>query len=45
MTINSQDCSNKEIIVEEFNIFFATVGEKIDQKMFANMKGQAIEII
>ena len=22
MTINGQDCSNKEIIVEEFNTFF-----------------------
>ena len=31
MTINGQDCSNKEIIVEEFNAFFATVGEKIKQ--------------
>ena len=33
MTINSQDCSNKEIIVEEFNTFFATVtvGEKIEK--------------
>ena len=28
-----QDCSNKEIIVEEFNIFFATVGEKIEQNI------------
>ena len=32
MTINGQDCSNKEIIVE-FNKFFATVGEKIDQNI------------
>ena len=33
MTINGQDCSNKEIIVEEFNKFFATVGEKIEQNI------------
>ena len=33
MTINDQDCSNKEIIVEEFNTFFATVGEKIEQNI------------
>ena len=33
MTINGQDCSNKEIIVEEFNTFFATVGEKIEQNI------------
>ena len=28
MTINGQDCSNREIIVENFNTFFATIGEK-----------------
>ena len=33
MTINGQDCSNKEIIVEEFNNLFATVGEKIEQNI------------
>ena len=33
MTINGQDCSNKEIIVEEFNKNFATVGEKIEQNI------------
>ena len=44
MTINSQDCSNKEIIVEECNTFFATIGEKIN-KIFANMKGRTVEII
>ena len=33
MTINGQDCSNKEIIVEEFNNFLATVGEKIEQNI------------
>ena len=32
-TINGQDCSNKEIIVEEFNTFCATVGEKIEQNI------------
>ena len=33
MAINGQDCSNKEIIVEEFNNFFATVGEMIEQNI------------
>ena len=33
MTINGQDCSNKEIIVEEFNNFLATAGEKIEQNI------------
>ena len=28
-----KNCSNKEIIVEEFNKFFATVGEKIEQNI------------
>ena len=28
MTINGQDCSNREIIVENFNTFFAIIGEK-----------------
>ena len=28
MTINGQDCSNREIIVENFNTFFASIGEK-----------------
>ena len=33
MIINGQDCSNKEIVVEEFNTFFATVEEKIEQNI------------
>ena len=33
MTINGQDYSNKEIIVEELNTFFATVGEEIEQNI------------
>ena len=33
MTINGQDYSNKEIIVEQFNTFFATVGEEIEQNI------------
>ena len=33
MTITGQDCSNKEIIAKEFNKFFATVGEKIEQNI------------
>ena len=33
MNINGQECSNKEIIVEEFNTFFATVGENIEQNI------------
>ena len=33
MTINGQDCSNKEIIVEEFINFIATVREKIEQNI------------
>ena len=28
MTINGQDCSNREIIVKNFNTFFPTIGEK-----------------
>ena len=28
MTINGQDCSDREIIVENFSTFFATIGEK-----------------
>ena len=44
MTINGQDCSNKKLIVEEFNAFFATVGKRLN-KIFANMKGHTIEII
>ena len=28
MTINGQDCSNREIIVGNFNTFFASIGEK-----------------
>ena len=26
MTINGQDCKNKQIITEQFNSFFATIG-------------------
>ena len=33
MTINSQDCRNKEIIVEEFKTFFAIVGKKNEQNI------------
>ena len=28
MNINSQDCSNREIIVENFNTLFASIGKK-----------------
>ena len=28
MIINGQDCSNREIIVEKFNTFFVSIGEK-----------------
>ena len=28
MTINGQDCSNREIIVENLNTYFAIIGEK-----------------
>ena len=44
MTINGQDCSNKEIIVEEY-IHFLLALEKRLNKIFANMKGHTIEII
>ena len=27
MTINGQDCKDKQIIAEQFNSFFATIGE------------------
>ena len=27
MTINGQDCQDKQIIAEQFNSFFATIGE------------------
>ena len=33
MTINGQDCSNKEIIVEEINTYFATVEEKTERNI------------
>ena len=45
MTINGQDCSNKEIIVEEFLINFLLPLEKRLNKISANMKGHTIEII
>ena len=44
MTINGQDCSNKEIIVEEFNKFVAAVGEKIEQNIRKH-EGSHLEII
>ena len=44
MTINGQDCSNKEIIVEEFNNFLLPLEKRLN-KIFANMKGHTIEII
>ena len=44
MTINGQDCSNKEIIVEEFNKILLPLEKRLN-KIFANMKGHTIEII
>ena len=41
MTINGQDCSNREIIVEKFNTFFVSIGEKNEH----NMKGHTLAII
>ena len=30
MTINGQDCSDKETISESFNTFFASIGKQIE---------------
>ena len=44
MTINGQDCSNREIIVENFNTLFATIGEKNEHNINTH-EGHTLAII
>ena len=44
MTINGQDCSNKDIIVKNFNAFFLAL-EKRTNTTFTHMKGHTLAII
>ena len=44
MTINGQDCSNREIIVEKLKIFLLVLEKKMNTT-FTHMKGHTLTII
>ena len=44
MTVNGQDCSNKKIIVENFNTFLLVLGKRMNTT-FTYMKSHTLAII